>query len=43
MGFGRNTNKFKSGFGNDGSQIVPKKSERKPNFYDSQKINEAEL
>jgi hypothetical protein len=38
MSFGRNTDRHKSGFGVDGSQIDPKKN-RKYDFGASQKID----
>lgn len=34
MNFGRNTNKFKSGFGKEGSAIIPEKT-RNSDFYAS--------
>jgi len=37
MNFSTNKSKFKSAFGQDGSQIVPKKKQR--NFVDSQSID----
>jgi hypothetical protein len=42
MAFGRNTDKFKSGFGSEGSQIVNKRS-NKHDFAKSQKINTSQL
>jgi hypothetical protein len=45
MSFGSNTNKHKSGFGVDGSQINPKdpNKNKKPDFAASQKIDKAQL
>ncbi len=41
MAFGSNSNKFKSGFGKDGSQIHVAK--RKYNFADSQRLDSSQL
>jgi hypothetical protein len=41
MNFSTNKSKFKSAFGVDGSQILPKKKER--NFQDSQSIDQSQL
>ena len=44
MAFGSHKNKFKSGFGTDGSQVNPKKGNyQSTTFADSQKIDTTQL